>query len=195
MNKLEIVPGQSVAIFGPGPIGIMMAQIAKRTGAGKVIMIGTRDYRLEEAKKWGADYIFNTKDAASPYYAADLKAAIADGTHGKMVDRAINPTAANSAFEQAIEVTAGGAILVHFGGPDKNDVIHIPAVSFHEADKQIRASWLAPGVWPQTIAMISEGLLNLEPLVSQSRPLSEAAQAIVDLKNRVDNPIKVQITP
>ena len=195
MNKLEIVPGQSVAIFGPGPIGIMMVQIAKRTGAGKVIMVGTRDYRLEEAKKWGADYVFNTKDAKSSYYVNDLKAAIADATNGKMVDRAINPTAANSAFEQAIEVTAGGAILVHFGGPDKNDVIHIPAVSFHEADKQIRASWLAPGVWPQTIAMISEGLLNLEPLVSQSRPLSEAAQAIVDLKNRVDNPIKVQITP
>ena len=87
-----------------------------------------------------------------------------------MVDRAINPTAANAAFEQAIDVTAGGAILVHFGGPDKNDVIHIPAVAFHEADKQIRASWLAPGVWPQTIAMMAEGILDLEPLVSQSRP-------------------------
>jgi L-iditol 2-dehydrogenase len=195
MNKLEIVPGNSVAIFGPGPIGIMMTQIAKRTGAGKVMMIGTRDYRLEEAKKWGADYIFNTKDAKSPYYVSDLKAAVADVTGGKMADRAINPTASNAAFEQAIDITGGGAILVHFGGPDKADVIHVPALTFHEADKQIRASWLAPGVWPQTIAMIAEGLLNLEPLVSQTRPLSEAAQAIIDLKNRVDNPIKVQITP
>lgn len=195
MNKLEIVPGNSVAIFGPGPIGIMMTQIAKRTGAGKVMMIGTRDYRLEEAKKWGADYVFNTKDASSPHYVSDLKAAVSDVTGGKLADRAINPTASNAAFEQAIDITGGGAILVHFGGPDKNDVIHVPALTFHEADKQIRASWLAPGVWPQTIAMIAEGLLNLEPLVSQTRPLSEAAQAIVDLKNRVDNPIKVQITP
>lgn len=195
MNKLEIVPGQSVAIFGPGPIGIMMTQIAKKTGAGKVIMIGTRDYRLEEARKWGADFIFNTKDPQSPYYARDLKAAIADVTHGRMVDRAINPTAANEAFEQAIDITAGGAILVHFGGPASTDVIRVPALTFHEADKQIRASWLAPGVWPQTIAMIAEGLLNLEPLVSTTRPLSEAGQAIVDLKARKDDPIKVQITP
>jgi len=195
MNKLEIVPGQSVAIFGPGPIGIMMTQIAKKTGAGKVIMIGTRDYRLEEARKWGADFIFNTKDPQSPYYVNDLKAAIADVTHGKMVERAINPTAANEAFEQAIDITAGGAILVHFGGPASTDVIHVPALTFHEADKQIRASWLAPGVWPQTIAMIAEGLLNLEPLVSTTRPLSEAGQAIVDLKARKDDPIKVQITP
>lgn len=195
MNRLEIVPGNSVAIFGPGTIGIMMTQIAKKTGAGKVIMVGTRDYRLEEAKKWGADSIFNTKDTKSPYYVSDLKKAIADVTDGKMADRAINPTASNAAFEQAIDITAGGAILVHFGGPDKSDVIHVPALTFHEADKQIRASWLAPGVWPQTIAMIAEGLLNLEPLVSHTRPLSEAAQAIVDLKNRKDNPIKVQITP
>ena len=139
--------------------------------------------------------MFNTKESNSPYYVGDLKAAIADVTHGKMAERAINPTASNDAFEQAIDITAGGAILVHFGGPKSTDVIHVPALTFHEADKQIRASWLAPGVWPQTIAMIAEGLLNLEPLVSQSRPLSEAAQAIMDLKNRVDNPIKVQITP
>jgi hypothetical protein len=36
--------------------------------------------------------------------------------------------------------------------------------------------------------------LNLEPLVSKTRPLSEAAQAIIDLR-RKDDPIKVQITP
>ena len=87
MNKLEIEPGQFVAIFGPGPIGIMMTQIAKHTGAGRVAMIGTRDDRLEEAKKWGADYIFNTKDEKSPYYVKDLKSAIADVTHGKLADR------------------------------------------------------------------------------------------------------------
>ncbi len=195
MNKLEIVPGNSVAIFGPGPIGIMMVQIAKRTGAGKVMMIGTRDYRLEEARKWGADCIFNIKDPKSPYYVSDLNGAIADATHGQMADRAITPTGDNSAFEKSIEITGGAAIIVHFGLPNADDVIHIPADSFHKADKQIRASWLAPGVWPQTIRMISEGLLDLEPLVSHTRPLSEAAQAIIDLRDRKNDPIKVQITP
>lgn len=195
MNKLEIEPGNFVAIFGPGPIGIMMVQIAKHTGAGKVAMIGTRDYRLEEAQKWGADYIFNTKDEKSPYYVGDLKAAISDITNGLMADRAINPAGPNEAFEQAIEITGGGAILVHFGLPNADDVIHVPADAFHKADKQIRASWLAPLVWPQTIAMISNGLLNLEPLVSSTVPLSDAAQAIMDLRNRKGDPMKIQVTP
>ena len=195
MKKLAIEPGQFVAIFGPGPIGIMMVQIAKATGAGKVTMIGTRDYRLEEARKWGADYIFNTKDEKSSYYVKDLKAAIADVTHGLLADRAINPASPNEAFEQAIDITGGGAIIVHFGLPNADDVIHVPADAFHKADKEIRASWLAPGVWPQTIRMIQEGLLNLEPLVSRAVPLSDAATAIVDLRARKGDPIKVQVTP
>jgi threonine dehydrogenase-like Zn-dependent dehydrogenase len=195
MKKLAIEPGQFVAIFGPGPIGIMMVQIAKATGAGKVAMIGTRDYRLEEARKWGADYILNTKDEKSPYYTRNLKSAIADLTHGLLADRAINPTSSNDAFEQSIDITGGAAIIVHFGLPNADDVIHIPADATHKADKEIRFSWLAPGVWPTTIRMIQEGLLNLEPLVSQAVPLSDAATAIVNLRARKDDPIKVQVTP
>jgi L-iditol 2-dehydrogenase len=195
MKKLAIEPGQFVAIFGPGPIGIMMVQMAKSIGAGKIAMVGTRDYRLEEAKKWGADYIFNTKEEKSPYYAKDLKAAMADVSHGNLADRAIVPTSSNDAFEQAIDITGGAAIIVHFGLPDEGDVIKVPALATHTADKEIRFSWLAPGVWPQTIAMIANGLLNLEPLVSKAVPLSEAATAIVNLKARKDDPIKVQVTP
>jgi threonine dehydrogenase-like Zn-dependent dehydrogenase len=74
-------------------------------------------------------------------------------------------------------------------------VIHVPALSTHTMDKEIRFSWLAPGVWPTTIAAISEGLVNMEPLISTSVPLSQAAQAIVDLKARTNDPVKVQIVP
>ena len=81
------------------------------------------------------------------------------------------PTSSNDAFEQAIDITGGAAIIVHFGLPDEGDVIKIPALATHTADKEIRFSWLAPGVWPTTIRMIQEGLLNLEPLVSKAVPL------------------------
>jgi len=91
--------------------------------------------------------------------------------------------------------SGGAAIIVHFGLPDAGDVIHVPALATHTADKEIRFSWLAPGVWPTTIAMIANGLLNLEPLVSKTVPLSEAATAIINLRARKDDPIKVQITP
>jgi L-iditol 2-dehydrogenase len=193
MNKLDIEPGQFVTVFGPGPIGLMMVQMAKSMGAGKVALIGTRDFRLTPALKMGADYIFNTKEKGSKYYTADLKKALADVTDGRLAERSIVPTGSAAAFEQAIETTGNCAILVHFGLPDTGDVLKIPALSFHTMDKQIRSSWLAPMVWPQTIRMVSEGLVKLDALVSHTYPLAETAQAIRKLRDRVDEPLKVQI--
>jgi len=195
MKKLEIEPGHFVAIFGPGPMGLMMTQLAKSLGAGKVALIGTRDYRLESGKKWGADYIFNISNPKSPYYAEDLKGAIADLTNGQLAHRAIVPTSSNAAFEQAIEITGNAAILVHFGLPDEGDVIKVPALSTHTMDKQIRFSWLAPLSWPAAIRSISEGLVDVESLVTSTVPLEATGSAIRALRNRIGDPMKVQIAP
>ena len=195
MQKLDIHPGMSVAIFGPGAIGLMMVQLAKSMGAGKVAMIGTRDYRLEAAKRAGADWLLNLSEKSSSYYVDDLKTAVADLTHGAMFERAITPTSSNQAFEQALDVTGKAAILVHFGLPGDQDVIKVPAVVNHTMDKQIRFSWLAPLVWPDTIHAIAEGLVDLGWLITGTVPLSDAAQAIVDIRERRGDPLKVQVIP
>jgi len=193
MKKLDIEPGQFVTIFGPGPMGQMMVQMAKSIGAGKVVLIGTRDYRLEMGKKNGADFIFNTKDKNSTYYVVDLKEAISDLTDGKLADRAIVPTSSNDAFEQSIDITGNCAIIVHFGLPNEDDIIHVPALSFHTMDKQIRAAWLAPLAWPTAIRCMAEGIVNVEALLTHTYPLEDTEKAITNLKDRIDNPMKVQI--
>jgi len=195
VKKLAIEPGQFVAVFGPGPMGLMMVQLCKSVGAGKIAFIGTRDYRLEEGKKWGADYLFNTKDTKSKYFAKDLKKAIADVTHGQLADRAIVPTSSNDAFEQAIDVTGNCAILVHFGLPNAGDVIKVPAHATHTMDKEIRFSWLAPMVWPTAIRAIAEGLVKVDSFISSTVPLPKAGAAIRALKEREHDPVKVQVTP
>jgi L-iditol 2-dehydrogenase len=172
-----------------------MVQLCKSVGAGKVAFIGTRDYRLAEGKKWGADYLFNTKEPKSPYYVKDLKKAIADVTGGALADRAIVPTSSNDAFEQAIDVTGNAAILVHFGLPNTGDVIKVPALSTHTMDKEIRFSWLAPMVWPTAIAAIANGLVKVESLITSTVPLPKAGAAIRALKERQNDPVKVQVTP
>ncbi len=82
---------------------------------------------------------------------------------------------------------------MHFGLPDGDAAFKIPALSFHTMDKQIRSAWLAPMVWPETIRIIQNGLVNLESLVTHTAPLEETEKAIKDLKNRVGNPIKYEI--
>lgn len=194
MNKLDIESGQFVAVFGPGPIGLMMVQMAKTAfGAGKVALIGTRDYRLEAGKKAGADYLFNVSDKKSPYYTPDLKKSIADVTNGELADRVIVPTGSNEGFELGVEIGGNCSIIVHFGLPDGDAVFKIPALSFHTMDKQIRSAWLAPMVWPQTIRIIQEGLIDLESLITHKSSLEDTVSTIDALKNRVGNPIKAEV--
>ncbi|TFG65393.1 MAG: hypothetical protein E4H36_00095 [Spirochaetales bacterium] len=193
-NKLDVRSGQFVVVFGPGPIGLMMVQIAKKAfGAGRVAMVGTRDYRLDGAKKAGADYCFNTEEPGSKYYVKDLKKKIAEITDGKLADRIIVPTGSNEAFELGVEIGGNCSIIVHFGLPDGDAAFKIPALSFHTMDKQIRSAWLAPMVWPQTIRIIQEGLIDLESLITHKAPLKETKQAIMDLKARKGNPMKAEI--
>ena len=72
------------------------------------IIAATR-FPFVDQTDWGADYVFNVSDEQSPYYVEDLKEAISDLTHGVLADRAIVPTSANEAFEQAIDITGNAA--------------------------------------------------------------------------------------
>jgi len=192
-KKADMEPGSFVIVAGPGPMGQMMVQLAKSMGAGKVVLTGTRDYMLELGKAHGADYVFNVRDKNSKYYAADLKKEIADLTEGKLADRAFVPTSSNAAFEEAIDLVGNCGILIHFGLPNADDVIHVPALSFHTMDKEIRSAWLSPMVWPTTLRILKNGLVDVKPLVSHTYSLEDTEKAIINLKNRVDNPMKVQI--
>ena len=193
MRKLDIDLGQFVVIFGPGPMGQMMVQMARRWGAGRVALVGTRDYRLDWGKKSGADFVFNPSEKQSKHYVADLKAAIQGANNGQLADRVIVATSSNKAFETAIDIAGACSILVHFGLPDGDDVIHVPALSFHTMDKEIRSAWLAPLAWPAAIRAVQTGIVKVKDLVSHTHKLEEAEQAIRNLKERKGNPMKVQI--
>jgi L-iditol 2-dehydrogenase len=54
-----LVAGESVAVLGPGPIGLLGVAVAKALGAYPVFLTGTRDGRLEKGKKLGADHVVN----------------------------------------------------------------------------------------------------------------------------------------
>ncbi|MDF1569423.1 MAG: alcohol dehydrogenase catalytic domain-containing protein [Spirochaetaceae bacterium] len=191
-RKLDLEPGQLVSIWGPGAIGLMMVQMAKSLGAGKVALIGTRDYRLDVGKKLGADFIYNIKDTKSPYYTGDLAESYKKDM-GKLVDRTICATGSNEGFELAVETSGNCSIIIHFGLPDEDDKFRIPALAFHTADKQIRSAWLAPMVWPETLRMLEHGLVDVSSLVTHTFPMEDAEKAIRNLKDVIDQPIKIQL--
>ena len=61
-KKVPQLLGKTVAVFGPGNAGLIMFQLLKMAGAYKAVMVGTRDFRLEMAKKFGANLVVNVKN-------------------------------------------------------------------------------------------------------------------------------------
>ncbi len=194
IEKADITLGDLVVIYGPGPVGLSMVQLAKASG-GRVAIVGTRDYRLELAKEMGASYAFNIADSSSQYYTDDLAASLQGVNGGELADKAIVATAAEDATQSALEVTGNGATIVYMGLAGPNDVVKVPMLASLAMDKTIRFSWLYPNQWPNTIRLLREGIVDTSKIITHSIPLSEIDAGIRQVVARDDGVIKIIVKP
>jgi len=193
VNNMQIETGDCAVVIGPGAIGLMMVQLAKAAGAGKVVLVGTRDYRLEIGKKGGADVVINTQDKKSPHYAADLKKRIGELTGGMFADAVVTPTGAVEAMEEALAISGRRSRVVFFGLPADTAVIKVPALQSILWDKTIRFSWLAPLTWPGAVKAIASGQVDLSMICTHRYPLDQLKEALADVKDRKGDPIKAVV--
>jgi threonine dehydrogenase-like Zn-dependent dehydrogenase len=194
VEKAEIRLGDLVVIYGPGPVGLSMVQLAKASG-GRVVIVGTRDYRLELAKGMGADHAFNIADASSPYHTADLAASIREVNAGEPAERAIVATASEDATQGALEVTGNGSTIVYMGLAGPDDVVKLPMLASLAMDKTIRFSWLYPNQWPNTIRLLREGLVDTSKIITHSIALDKIDEGIRQVVARDDGVIKIIVKP
>ena len=190
IRNLDIQPGQFVTIFGPGPIGLMMVQMAKVYGAGKVLLVGTRDERLNVGKELGADFVVNTKDSSSPHYQKDLGEFIQGVNGGELSDRTLLATSAIQAIEQGIATSGKASTAVIFGLPGDTDVHSFPAIECMLKDMTIRYSWLAPDTWPEAVDLLHSGKVKVEPIQSYRFGIDDLAESIRKVRDREGNAIK-----
>ena len=190
IKQLDINLGDMVVVFGPGPIGLMMVQLAKAKGAGKVAIVGRRDFPLELAREVGADYIINNTDKNSQYYVEDLNEYIKSVNNGCLAARAIVATANVNAMQQALEITGPRATIVMFGLAGPEDRLSVPVLDFIVNDKIIKFSWLSPLVWPETVAAIATGKVDVSKLVTHKFSLKDAEKGIQFMKNGKGNKMK-----
>jgi L-iditol 2-dehydrogenase len=195
VSKMDIQLGDFAIVFGAGAIGTMMMQLAKSSGAGKVLVVDTVDYRLDIAKQLGADMVYNVANQDSPNYTANLKKTVEELTNGKFADACICATGAIPAMEQAFEVTGRRARIVYFGLPADDAVVRIPALQSIFWDKTIRFSWLAPYTWPTALQAIANGLVKLDHIRSHDLALENLIEGLANVKEQKGEPMKVVIKP
>jgi len=189
MKQLEVGLGQTVVVFGPGGIGLMMVQLAKSLGAGKVILVGRRDFPLEKGLAVGADHVINSADKASPYYAADLPAKIRE-LSGNLAERCVVSTSTMDALQSALEVTGNRSTIVYFGLPGPDDELKVNVLEAINKDRVIKFSWLAPGVWDTALKAIATGKVKLGDIITHQFPLADTEKGIKFMKESKEDKVK-----
>lgn len=191
VKKLNVQIGDFIVIFGPGAIGLMMLQLIRARGAGKIAMAGILDYGLDKAKALGADYVFNTLDPKSPHYCADIVQAISGLTDGELASRVIVPTNAKAALQGALKVSGPGSNIVFFGLPGEDTVLEVPLLKTLQMDKTINVSWLAPFTWDTALRAMREGAIHLSDLITHRYPLSRLQEGL-EFMNDGSKPDKIK---
>lgn len=180
--------GDSVAIIGQGPAGLLLTQLAKLAGAGKVITGDIEDSRLEVSKKIGADFTINA-------IKEDLVKKVFELTDSKGCDIAIDAVGKPIVTSQAVEVLKPGGRVVIFGFHLKPGEIDLARV--FERELEIRASFRTIGEWDYrlTTKLVSDKKIDLKALITHTMPLEQFRHALELIEKQSERVIKVILKP
>jgi alcohol dehydrogenase len=169
MNTANIRPGQSVAIFGLGGVGLAALMGAKACNAAQIIAVDVLDHKLEMARGLGATQMVNAKEC-------DPVEAIRDLTNGG-VEIAIESVGNATVLAQAYESTMRGGTTVAIGLPHPDHQLSIPAVTLSAMEKTLKGSYQGSCVpsrdIPKFIEMFHAGQLPVDQLLTDTINLED----------------------
>jgi L-iditol 2-dehydrogenase len=175
VRRTGLDPGASVAVFGPGLLGLLTLQVARAVGAGRTVVVG-RGGRLALAGELGADDLVD-------YTAGDPAEAIRELTGGRGVDRVYDCTGDATILPQLVRATARGGRVALLGlTAGKTAELPPDALVLDEIDVMgIRSS---PNAYPGMIALLASGAVRTEPLVRDVYPLEQIEAALAAMHDR-----------
>jgi L-iditol 2-dehydrogenase len=181
------VAGQDVVIFGPGPVGLMTAQVCQALGAARVILIGARQARLKLARELGVKHTVNARDT-------DPVGAVRHLTGGLGADLVIESSGGPDAPQQAGEaVKRGGRILfvAFYSGPVTFDLSSIVRndvtmyTSRGEGANNVR----------RAVELAAAGSIRGKELVTHRFDLEDITEAFRVMRSREGDPLKIVLVP
>jgi len=181
-----VEPGDTAIVVGAGMIGLLTLQAVRQAGASRVFVVDLDDTRLAMARDLGATETFNSKTQ-------DVVAEIQKRTEGRGADVALECVGITDAIALAIEgVRKGGAVTLVGNVAPK---IELALQSVVSRQVRLQGSCASSGEYPECIAMMADGRIRVEPLVSAVAPLTEGASWFQRLYNREPGLLKVVLEP
>jgi L-iditol 2-dehydrogenase len=180
LDLAQVQLGESVAIQGCGSIGLMMVQLARAAGAGRILALDVLQERLDLACRLGAT------EAELVYPGQAIEA--------EPVHVVLEATGSSEAMQRSVDIARVGGRIVYVGIPD-GDRVAFRASTARRKELLVQFARRMKHMYPRTIALVDTGVVDLKPIHTHTLPLREISRAFALFSERQDHAIKVIVNP
>lgn len=181
LKKVHVIPGDTVAVIGGGPIGLMLAMLLRASGAGTIYLLEVAPYRIEFAKKLGFEVINPVEQNAKE---------IIDAATGIGADIVYDVT--GSQIKTAVDLVRKGGSVVLFG-VNKRARAEIAQSEITTKEIAVLGTWLANATFPEAVRILEKKMIDVEALITDVIPLSDLKAGIEKLAK--GQAVKVNVKP
>jgi len=175
-RKANIRLNDVVVVIGGGPIGLMHVQLAKLSGASKVIVSELIEHRAERAIAAGADVVVNPEKES-------LRDVVMRETHQLGADAVIMAIGIPSIVNESIQLLRKGGTINLFAGFSNGVISEVDPNFIHYQEVNVNGtSSLTRSDYHKALSLIAAGKINTEVLSTYGYTLDDIQQAIMDVK-------------
>jgi L-iditol 2-dehydrogenase len=180
--------GDTIAVIGLGPIGLMFVKLAKLYGC-RVIAIGRRKTQLIRAEELGADELITGTDHHDPVQT------VRDLTDGRGVDIAIEAVGKPQTWEWAANMARRGGTVNFFGGCPNDSRVHLDTALLHYSEITCKASFHhTPAYIRKALELVCAGHITASFFVNREEPLANLLEVMRHLMSH-NGHLKTAIVP
>ncbi|HYK63037.1 MAG TPA: alcohol dehydrogenase catalytic domain-containing protein [Bryobacteraceae bacterium] len=189
LEETGLRSGDSVAIIGLGPIGMMFVLLAKAIYKARVIAIGRRQTQLDRAAAMGADETVLNNDHADPV------AAVRDLTDGRGADVVIEAVGLPEVWQLALRLLRRGGVINFFGGCPSGTEVGVDTNLMHYSELTLKASFHhTPALVRKALEAVSRGYVTAKDFVNRVEPLANLLEVMQHLMSH-NGHLKTAIIP
>lgn len=170
----NIEAGIIVGVFGCGPIGLLIAQVARASGAARIIATEKLAHRIDVAKHFGAETFLVDGDEARAVLAA---------TKQRGVDVAFEVAGEQSAVDAAFASVKPGGCVVLAGIPDDDRTLFTASIA-RRKEVTIKLVRRMRDTYPRAIQLVAGGQVDVRSLVTHRFPLGQTDEAFAVVQRR-----------
>lgn len=172
MDTLGLKPGSDVLLFGAGPSGLLLAQLLRNGGAGRLVVAAPTEAKLQLARELGADEtVLVERDTERSLPA--LRALAPDG-----FDVVVDATGALSVLRNAISLTRDGGTVLVYGMAPEGETIEIVPNEIFRRQIAVKGTFSQAYTFERALRMMRSGRIRTEGLLTHRFGLDEYGAAI-----------------